>query len=111
MIKKRKRRNYKFTKKKHSKLAIGTLITGIISGVVLVLFMIEAFRTKGNAGIYFGSMGLLAMFGTIASLIASLLSLREDKVFKLLPISAVIINGIFFLAWAVVYFIGFKIVN
>ena len=109
MTQKRKRRSYKFTEKKHSKLAIGSLITGAISGIVLAMFLVQAFRTKGNASVYYGSMGILAMSGTIASLIASLLSLREDKVFKILPISAVIINGILVVAWAVVYFIGFKI--
>lgn len=111
MTKKRKGRSYKFTEKKHSKLAIGSLITGAISGIVLLLFLIEAFRTKGNAGIYYGSMGILAMLGTAASLISSLLSLKEDKVFKVVPISAVVINGIFLLAWAVVYLIGFKLAN
>jgi hypothetical protein len=111
MTPKRKRRSYKFTEKKHSKLAIGTLVTGAISGIILVLFLIEAFRTKGNASVYYGSMGILAMTGTAGSLVTSLLNLREDKIFKLLPISAVITNGIFFLAWVIVYLLGFKIGN
>lgn len=111
MIPKRKRRNYKFTEKKHSKLAVGTLATGVVSGIILVLFLVEAFQTKGKASVYYGSMGILAMAGTAASLLASLLNLREDKVFKLLPISAVITNGVFFLAWVVVYILGFKIGN
>lgn len=111
MNKKRKRRSYKFTEKKQSKLAVGAIVTALFSGIVLALFLFEAFQTEGNASVYFGSMGILAMLGTIASLIVSLLSLREEKVFKAIPITAVVLNGLFFMAWAIVYLIGFKIIR
>lgn len=106
---KRKKRGYKFTVKKQSKLAIATLCTAAISIIIWVLFIVESFRTKGTVSVYYGSMGMLALFGTTGSFIASLISLKDEKTYKLLPIITSIVNGIILLLWGVLYFIGASI--
>ena len=89
MTPKRKRRSYKFTEKKHSKLAIGTLVTGAISGIILVLFLIEAFRTKGNASVYYGSMGILALNCVVGGLIGGVVA-----IWRMVTVLAEILKGI-----------------
>lgn len=108
---KRKKRGYKFTVKKQSRLAIGTLCTAAISILILVLFVIESIQSRGTVGVYYGSMGMLALIGTIASFVAALISLKDDKTYKLLPITASIINGVILLLWGLVYYIGMAVMN
>ena len=108
---KRKKRGYKFTVRKQSKLAIGTLCTAGISILILFLFLLESYRTRGTVGVYYGSMGMLALIGTIASFIAALISLKDDKTYKLLPITASVTNGIILFMWGTVYFIGSAVIN
>ena len=108
---KRKKRGYKFTVRKQSKLAIGTSCTAGISILILFLFLLESYRTRGNIGVYYGSMGMLALIGTIASFVAALISLKDDKTYKLLPIITSVINGVILFMWGLVYFIGSVVIN
>ena len=99
---KKKRRGYKFTVRKQSKLAIGTLCTAGVSILILFLFLLESYHSRGTVGVYYGSMGMLALFGTIASFIAALISLKDDKTYKKKPITASINKGMILLKWRII---------
>lgn len=101
------RRRYQFTRKKHS----GKGILAFAGSVILFLFfwfmIFLAFRYAGQLSMYYGSIGLCALFLTLADLIFAVHSMGEEDVFQLYPRLAAVISALTLICWLGIYVIGF----
>lgn len=87
-----KRKNYKFTNRKHSERAIMSTILGIISTGSLAIVIYLSYLKGGAAPISYGLTGLLAAIFSIIGLILGLLTVQERERFLLFPILGIVLN-------------------
>lgn len=87
-----KRKNYKFTNRKHSEQAIMSTILGFISNVSLGIVIYLAYLSGGNIPISYGLTGLLAVIFSVIGLILGVLTAQEKDMFKLFPILGIVLN-------------------
>ena len=103
---KRKRNRFKFTEKKHSKKGILATALGVGLITVYITFVILAFRQNGGLSMYYGSAGVLAMFGVILDLVLAIQSLREENSFPLFPRLALFVAVLSAAGWFGTYAMG-----
>ncbi len=108
---KRKRRNsYKFADKKHSKrgkISLWLAVLSLFAGIGMVVFSIQ---NAGNANVYIGSAGLLALLLTVVSFMIGITSLKEES-YKLFPVLGSVCSGLMLAGWITVYVLGFYLVS
>lgn len=103
----RSRNHYKFTKKRHSKRGMFACLLAAASIFALIYMILVSFWQKGNAGIYLGSAGILALMAALAAFVESIKSIREEDTFRRLPTISVLFSILASGAWIAVYAIGF----
>lgn len=99
--------NYTFTEKKHSRRGILALVLAILSVVLGIVMVAISFAHKGNGSVYLGSCGMLGLLLAMAALVLAVLSMREDKSYKLYPVAGLISGIIALGGWVAVYVVGF----
>lgn len=103
-----KRRNhYKFTKKKKSVRGIIAVLLSVASAASFVVMVINSFELDGGGSIYLGSAGVLSLLFSIAALVLSFFSIKEEDTFKAIPYTGFVFSIITTLVWALVYGVGF----
>lgn len=111
--KRKRRRNSrkaKFSGRKVSKRGIISCITGFLSLVCLGVFVFIAYKLKGEAGVYYGSFGVLAFFFAVFSMILGILGLKEEDVYKLFPIIGTVLGILSTGIWIVIYLLGLGVI-
>ena len=103
----RKKNHNKFSKKKHSKRGMLACVLAAASIFVLLYLIFEAFMRKGNGSVYFGSTGILALAVAVAALAQAVKSLREEDVFRSIPIASTLLSVLATGAWLALYALGF----
>lgn len=105
----KKKNHNKFSKKKHSKRGMLACVLAAASIFVLLYLLAAAFFSKGSGSVYFGSAGILAMAVAIAALVQAVKSLREEDVFRGIPIASVLVSVFATAAWLALYILGFAL--
>lgn len=103
---KRKRNRFKFTEKKHSKKGIFATVLGAALVALYFAFVVLAFRSDGTLSMYFGSAGVLAVFGVIFDLVLAAGSLKEENSFPFFPRLALVLALIAAVCWLGTYIMG-----
>jgi len=97
---------YSFKEKKHSKKGILSTILGGISLLIFLVLAIVSASSRGNAGIYAGTIGLSAMLLSICGLIIGLISFaEEDKIYLYSKIGSVL-SGVIMVGWIALILLG-----
>ena len=105
-----KRKNhYKFTGKKHSKRGMLACFLAAASIFAMIYMIMTSFWQKGNGSVYLGSAGILALFGGLAAFIQAVKSLREEDVFRGIPIASMIRSLLASGGWIALYAVGFSL--
>lgn len=103
----RRRRNYKFTEKSHSKKAIGALVAASILLVLYLVFVYLAYKGNGGLSTYYGSVGVMAMLLSVVSFVISITTFFEEDSFQMFPRLAFLISLLSSICWVGTYAIGF----
>ena len=105
-----KRKNhYKFTGKKNSKRGMLACFLAAASIFAMNYMIMTSFWQKGNGSVYLGSAGILALFGGLAAFIQAVKSLREEDVFRGIPIASMILSLLASGGWIALYAVGFSL--
>lgn len=104
----RRRNSYKFADKKHSKRGKISLALAVLSLIAAIGMVVLSIQNDGNANVYIGSAGLLALILTVVSLVIGLSSLLEES-YKLFPVLGSICSGLMLAGWVAVYVLGFYV--
>lgn len=79
----KKRKNYIFTNKRHSKRAVMSAVLGTISVLSLVAAVYLSYRKKGDVPGSYGAAALLAALFSLTGLILGLVTVREQNYYRL----------------------------
>jgi uncharacterized membrane protein HdeD (DUF308 family) len=99
-------KNFKFTGKTHSKRGIASLILAVLSCVTGIVAVFNSFTAGGEASVYWGSLGILAMFLAIAAVALASSSRKEEASFQMFPLLGMIVGLLALVSWFVIYMIG-----
>jgi hypothetical protein len=106
MIKKRRRRTYKFTEKKHSKMAIAALLLAIASVVLFCAVAYNSYSHGGHGSMYLGSAGVASMLVAMVSFVMALNSLKDENSFKFFPYLSTVVTFAAMGGWIALYVVG-----
>jgi len=101
-----KKKNYKFTNKKHSDKAIMSTILGIISLISIVVVIYLTYARDGDATAGYGATGVLATLYSITGLIMGINTAREKELYRLFPWLGIILNVISLIIMGLIVYIG-----
>lgn len=107
MRKHHKSYNYTFTEKSHSRRGILALVLAVVSVALGIAMVAVSFAHKGNGSVYLGSIGMLGLLLAVTAFVLAVLSMREDKSYKLYPLAGLIAGVIALGSWVTVYVVGF----
>jgi hypothetical protein len=107
MAARRRRRTYKFTEKRQSKLGIAALMLAIFSIFIFGLVVANSFMHDGNGSMYLGSAGVSSMLLAVIAFVMAIRSLMDENVFKLFPYLSTIVSFLAAGGWIMLYVIGF----
>jgi predicted neutral ceramidase superfamily lipid hydrolase len=95
MAARRRRRTYKFTEKRQSKLGIAALMLAIFSIFIFGLVVANSF------------MHVSSMLLAVIAFVMAIRSLMDENVFKLFPYLSTIVSFLAAGGWIMLYVIGF----
>ena len=105
----RRRNNYKFTEKTHSKRGIVSFSISVVAILLYLIFVYLSFKGAGTLSMYYGSIGVFAMLLSVVALVTSIISLYEEDTFKIFPRLGFGTSIIASLCWIGTYVIGFAL--
>lgn len=79
---------------------------GVALVALYIAFVVLAFRSDGSLSMYFGSAGVLAVFGVILDLVLAAKSMKEENSFPLFPRLALVLAVIAAVCWLGTYIMG-----
>ena len=79
----RKRNNFKFTEKTHSKKGIVSLAVAAVAILIYIVFIFLSYLGRGNLSAYYGSVGVFVMLVSVVSLVVAFMGLKEEDSFKI----------------------------
>lgn len=85
------------------KVSLGLAILSLFAGIGVIMLSIQR---GGNASVYIGSAGVLALALTAASFFLGLFSLRGDD-YNLFSVLGSVCSGLMLTGWAAMYVWGF----
>lgn len=87
-----RRRNYKFTNKRHSQMGIMSVVFGVLSFVSLVLVVYLSYQSAGEVPVGYGMTGFLITIFSIVGLTLAAMDIRWRENYKVFPIIGLILN-------------------
>lgn len=104
-----KKTSLRFTGRKHARRGI---ISTVIAGIAWVLFIalcVYSSSTGGNAAPVIGILGMLDAFFSLSGMWIAFKGFQERDVYYLLPAVGMVLNGILFVIYFSLYFMGVAI--
>lgn len=102
-----RRKNYKFTDKKHSYKAIMAAILGTISLVSLGIVLYLSYQSAGDVPPGYGVTGLLIVLFSVTGFILGLITVREKgKYYRLFPVLGILFNLLALLGIGLILYVG-----
>ncbi len=106
---KEKKTSLHFTGRRQSR---GGIISTVMAGIAWILFAalcIYSSSTGGNAAAVAGILGILDAFFVLAGMIVAFRGFYERDVYYVLPAVGMVLNGILFVIYFSLYFMGVAI--
>lgn len=103
---KRRKKSIKFTDKSHAVNGVVSTILASISIILMLSLVVLSYMNKGEAGIYIGSIGLIAFIIAIVGLVKGIKSFHERERYYLFSKIGSILNAIITTLWIAIYVIG-----
>ena len=99
-----------FAGRKHSGKGITSTVIAGIAWLIFLALCVSSSATGGNAPVLVGVLGILDAFFVLAGMIVAFLGFQERDVYYLLPAVGMVLNGILFVIYFSLYFMGVAIV-
>lgn len=106
---KEKKSSLRFTGRRHSR---GGVISTVIAGIAWILFAalcVYSSATGGNAAVVAGVLGILDAVFVLVGMLIAFRGFYERDVYYVLPAVGMVLNGILFVVYFSLYFMGVAI--
>lgn len=107
VIKKKERRNVKFSDKRRPKKAIFSLLLAFAGCILMGTMIVVSASEDGNAGLMVGAGGFGALLLAAMGMFLAVRCFRMKDIYYGMPVVGAVWNGILVVAFAVVYVMGF----
>lgn len=104
----KKRNNYKFSDKVHSKYGIVSVIIGMVAFITIIVSTYISSKSAGNGGLVLGLAGFIALLMTIYGFFAAIKALKEKDIFYIFPVIGMALNGLLLVMYVILYIVGFS---
>lgn len=98
--------NYKFTEKTHSVRGVLAIFLSILSLAACAGMIWVSYSSRGKAGIYAGSFGVLGLLVALLAFCISVSSIREQETFRIIPFTSLGFSLATVAAWVAIYIGG-----
>ena len=95
--------DYKFTEKIHSIRGIVAIVLAALSLLSCIFMFWYSYQSRGAAGVYVGSAGVLGFFVSLAAVILAVVSVKEPETFRSIPYTALGMSLAVTAIWIAVY--------
>ncbi len=102
----KKPRNYKFTKKKHSGPAAAALAAAFVPLLLLLYAVWMSYQQGGHAAKMVGCVGIASILIALLTLKVSIQEVRKENVIKRVPIMGTFLSILMLSGWTAVYVLG-----
>ena len=106
---KEKRSSLRFTGRRHARGGIISTIMGGIAWILFAALCIYASATGGNAETVVGILGILDAVFVLSGMVVAFRGFYERDVYYVLPAVGMVLNGILFVIYFSLYFMGIAI--
>lgn len=101
-----KRKNVRFSDKKHSVRGIISFLMSVISILLLGIVFYFSSLAKGEGGSFLGGIGLIILIFSLAGFILAIKAYKEKDIYYHTPILGSIFNGTIFIVLFILYIMG-----
>lgn len=109
MLFKKEKSSLHFSGKRTSGLGIGTTVMGGIGWIVFLAVSVYSASLDGQAESFVGIIGLLDAVLAAVGVVLSYRALQERDIYYVMPIIGMALNGILFIVYFSLYFMGIAI--
>ncbi len=106
----KKKTSLRFTGKKHARGGVISTVIGGIAWCVFIALCVCSSTTKGNAEIVVGGIGIADALFALTGTVLGVRGFQEREVHYALATVGVVLNGILFTIYFILYFMGIAIV-
>ena len=103
---KEKKSSLHFAGRKHARKGIISTVIGGIAWCIFITLCVYSTTTGGNAEAVAGIIGILDAFFALAGMIVAFHGFQERDVYYVLPAVGISLNGILFVIYFSLYFMG-----
>lgn len=103
---KEKRNSLRFAGRQHSKKGVTATVIGCIGWLIFLGICLYSSTMKGSAAMFVGIIGILDAFFSLAGIGIAIRGFSERDVYYELPSVGIILNGILFVVYFSLYFMG-----
>jgi len=103
---KRKKDSFKFSGRSHSVKGIISVVLAVLSLLSIISSSIISAISHGNGGIFLGVIGIAALIISLIGFILGIKGSLEKEIYYTAPVIGMIINGLLFLFYFVLYVVG-----
>jgi len=108
-MKERKNRLH-FSGRKHARGGIISTVMAGIAWIVFIALCVYSSATEGNAAVVAGMLGIVDAMFVLAGMVIAFRGFQERDVYYVLPAVGMVLNGILFVIYFSLYFMGVAIV-
>lgn len=105
-MKRKKRKNYKFTEKKHSGPGAVALVSSFVPLLLFGYAVAISYLKGGHAEEKIGCIGIAAILVALLTLKVSIQEARKENVIKKVPVAGAILSVLMLAGWIAVYVLG-----
>lgn len=102
----KKRNNYKFAKRKHSRSGIASTILGCLSMLLSILLIFLSYKAKGETGRSSAVTGFFAVFLCIIGWVLGYQGWKEEERIHLFAVSGMVLCSMVGIFWVFLIGIG-----
>ena len=106
---KEKRSSLHFTGRRHARGGVISLVIAVIAWVVFTALCVYSSSTGGNAAYVAGILGMVDALFVLAGVFVAFKGFQERDVYYVLPAVGMVLNGILFVIYFSLYFMGVAI--
>lgn len=107
---KEKRLSLHFTGRKHARGGIISLVMAVIAWIIFIALCVYSSSSGGNATTVAGILGMADALLVLAGMIVAFKGFQERDVYYVLPTVGMVVNGILFVIYFSLYFMGVAMV-
>ncbi len=105
-MRRKKRADYKFTKKKHSGAGAVAFAFSFVPLALFIYAVTLSYQSGGNAQEKVGCIGVAAILAALLTLRVSIHEARKENVIKNAPVAGAVMSVLMLTGWIAVYVLG-----